>query len=77
MTTAAGWRKTVADIHNDLAAVEELVWSPKTDFFSPLPHAPDYTVFRETLLVADHNAYHTSELVTRRRVLNLKPVKEY
>jgi hypothetical protein len=77
MVTAGRWRKTVAGIRNDLAAVEELVRSPKTDFFGPIPHAPDYTIFREVLLVADHNAYHTSELVTLRRVLNLKPVKEY
>ena len=77
MATAASWRKTVAGIRNDLAAVEKLVRSPKTDFFGPIPHAPDYTVFREVLLVADHNAYHTSELVALRRVLNLKPVKEY
>ncbi len=39
--------------------------------------AEDYTILREVLLVADHNAWHTSELVTLRRVLDLKPVKEY
>ena len=77
MTTPAGWRKTVTGIHRDLAAVEKLVRSPRTDFFGPIPHAPEYTIFREVLLVADHNAYHTSELVALRRVLNLKPVKEY
>jgi hypothetical protein len=29
------------------------------------------------LLVADHNAYHVGEFVSIRRVLNLKPIKEY
>ena len=69
--------KTVEGIRSDLEAVKGWVQDPKTDFFSPIPHAPGYTVLREVLLVADHNAWHTSELVTLRRVLDLKPVKEY
>ncbi len=31
---------------------------PATDLFAPLPLGPKYTVLREALLVADHNAYH-------------------
>lgn len=75
--TPAQWKKTVEQIRSDLEAVKGLVQDPKTDFFRPIPHARDYTILREVLLVADHNAWHTSELVTLRRVLNLKPVKEY
>jgi hypothetical protein len=75
--TVRQWKKTLADIREDLNAVKDLVKDPKTDFFGPIPHAKDYTVFRELLLVADHNAYHAGELVTLRRVLNMKPVKEY
>ncbi len=77
MATPAQWRKTVAGIRGDLEAVERLVKDPKTDFFGPIPHAQSYTILREVLLVADHNAFHTSEVITLRRVLNLKPVKEY
>ncbi|MGZ6193381.1 MAG: DinB family protein [Syntrophales bacterium] len=75
--TPALWKKTVRNISADLKAVQEVVKDPKTDFFSPMPHAKDYTVFREILLVADHNAYHVAELVSLRRVLNMKPIKEY
>jgi hypothetical protein len=75
--TPSQWRKTLEGIRSDLEAVKGWIRDPKTDLFGPIPHAPDYTVFREVLLVADHNAWHTSELVTLRRVLNLKPVKEY
>jgi hypothetical protein len=77
MATPALWKKTVRKIAADLKAVQGMVKNPKTDFFSPIPHAKDYTVFREILLVADHNAYHVAELVALRRVLNLKPIKEY
>ena len=75
--TPALWRKTVKNINADLKAVQEIIENPKTDFFSPIPHAKGYTVFREILLVADHNAYHIAELVSLRRVLNMKPIKEY
>ncbi len=75
--SAAQWRKTIKDFHTDLQGMEELVGNPRTDFFHPLPHAQDYTVLREVLLAADHNAYHIAELVTLRRVLDMKPIKEY
>jgi len=75
--TASQWKKTVRGFSDDLDSFEKLVKNPETDFFSPIPHAEDYTIFREVLLAADHNAYHVAEIVTIRRLLNLKPIKEY
>jgi len=77
MATAAVWKRTIGEFSDDLAALQDLVRNPKTHFFKPIPHAKNYTVFREVLLAADHNAYHVAELVTLRRVLNMKPIKEY
>lgn len=73
----AGWERMVDEFNADLRALQEIVQDPRTDFFSPIPHAKEYTVFREILLAADHNAFHVGELVCLRRVLNLNPVKEY
>ena len=70
---ARQWKKTLDSIRYDLAAVEEIIMAPDTDFFAPIPHAADYTVFREILLVADHNAYHVAEFLTLRQVMNIKP----
>jgi hypothetical protein len=75
--TPAVWNKSVKGFQSALKAVEALVSDPKTDFFSPIPHAKGYTVFKEMLLIADHNAYHVGEFVSVRRILNLKPIKEY
>lgn len=75
--TTAHWKRTIKEFSADLAAFEDLVKNPKTDFFSPIPHAGDYTIFREVLLAADHNAYHIAEIVAIRRLLNMKPIKEY
>jgi hypothetical protein len=75
--TPARWDEIVDKFRSDRSALEEMVEDPDTDFLKPLPHAREYTVFREILLAADHNAFHTGELVVLRRVLNLNPVKEY
>ena len=75
--TPAKWNKIVKGFQSDLKAVVELARNPKTDLFGPIPHAKEYTVIREMLLVADHNAYHVGEFVSIRRILNLKPIKEY
>ncbi|MGD0230024.1 MAG: DinB family protein [Syntrophorhabdales bacterium] len=75
--TRTEWEQSVEGFRRDLKALEEIVEDPRTSFFTPLPHARDYTVFREILLAADHNAYHVGEFVSLRRVLDMKPVKEY
>ncbi len=77
MAIVSEWKKTVTRFKADLKAISKLVKNPKTDFFAPIPHAPDYTILREVLVVADHNAYHLGEFVSIRRILNLNPVKEY
>jgi hypothetical protein len=75
--TADQWRSTVKGFLTDLKAMQNLVRNPRTEFFSSIPHAKGYTVFLEVLTLADHNAYHVGELVALRRVLNMKPIKEY
>lgn len=77
MATAAQWKKTVNSFRKDLKSLEKLVEDAKTDMTAPIVHAKDYTVCREVLVAADHNAYHVAELVTLRRVLDMKPIKEY
>lgn len=77
IATPAMWQETVQRFRADLKAVIGIVEDPKTDFFGPIPHATGYTVFREMLLVGDHNSFHVGELVSVRRILNMNPVKEY
>ncbi len=75
--TPEQWEKLVREYGDDLKSLEDISQDPGMDLFKPIPHARDYTVFRELLLAADHNAFHTGELVVLRRVLDLNPVKEY
>lgn len=66
----ARWQETLAFFRADLQAIESLVADPQTDLLASIPHAPDYTIFREILLVADHNAYHIGEFAILRQVMD-------
>lgn len=67
------WEKTIGAFRADHGALQDLVEDPTTDLFAPLPHAKDYTVLREILLVADHNAYHIGEFAILRQVMGTWP----
>ncbi len=70
---AARWEKTIENFRADLKTLQEIVADPDTNLCAPLLHAPDYTVLREILLVADHNAYHVGEFAIMRQVMETWP----
>jgi hypothetical protein len=63
------WKKSIAAIKKDLAAMQKLVENPKTDLYAKIPHGTGQNILREALLVADHNAYHIGQLLLLRRML--------
>ena len=65
------WNNTINFIRNDRQKFLDLINNPNTDFFALIPHAKNYTIFREILVVADHNAYHIGQLVLLRKVLGI------
>lgn len=67
------WQRTLNEFRRDLLSVEKLVNDPSTNLYQPIPHATDFNIFREILLIADHNAYHLGELVVLRKVLSIWP----
>jgi len=77
LATAEKWQRSASEFRSGLDEAISLARAPHTDFFSPLPHAPAYTVFRELLLIADHNAYHLGELITLRQLLKVPPPEKW
>ena len=71
--SAAAWDQSVQQFRRDLRAMQELVERSKTDLFARIPWGDGQTIFREALLIADHNAYHLGQLVDVRRVLGVWP----
>jgi hypothetical protein len=64
------WEKTISDIRADLRALQDMVEDSGTDLYVPLRHAPGYTMLREIMLVADHNAYHIGEFAVLRQTMD-------
>jgi hypothetical protein len=69
----AAWEKSVKALEQDLEEVGKLVADPKTELLARIPHGSGQTVFREAMLIADHNAYHLGQLVLVRRLLGCWP----
>jgi len=67
--SASAWTRCRKSIREDLAAMVALVRDPARDLLAPLPHAPEKSLLREALLVADHNAYHLGQFVALRQRL--------
>ena len=63
------WDKSIAAFRKDRDDLKRLAMDPKVDLFSQILHGDGQTYLREILLVADHNAYHTADLVAIRRIL--------
>jgi hypothetical protein len=72
-TDETGWLRSVESVRADLESLKEMVRDPTIDLLAPIPHAPDYTLFREILTAADHNAYHIGEIAILRQVMGLWP----
>jgi hypothetical protein len=64
----ARWKQTIQAFEADLKAMQTIVSDSQGDLTAELPHAPGYTILREVLLVADHNAYHIGEFGILRQV---------
>ncbi|MES2268229.1 MAG: DinB family protein [Bacteroidota bacterium] len=63
----AAWNKTIEQINADRAEFINLLKSG--DIYEKIPHGDGQSILREALQVADHNAYHTSEIILLRRLL--------
>lgn len=64
------WENSLQQIRHDRDSFINLLNKPGADLFSPFAHGTGQNLFREALLIADHNSYHTGQIVLVRRLLN-------
>jgi hypothetical protein len=67
--TESMWEKTLGDCFADLQKVKDLVNDEKVDLTSEIPWGEGRTYLRQVLLIADHNSYHISKILTVRKIL--------
>lgn len=60
------WNNSLKQIDDDLERFVDLF--KKEDIYQKIPHGHGQTILREALQIADHNAYHTAEIVVIRRM---------
>ena len=65
----AAWRKSVKQIESDREEFISLM--RKSDIYKPIPHGDGQSILREAMQIADHNAYHTADIVVIRRLLGV------
>lgn len=66
----AAWEESIRQVHADRCAFEKLLQKASdADLVEPFAWGHGQTLLREALLIADHSAYHTGELIVLRRLL--------
>ena len=63
------WEKSVNEFFAGLDEMEKFVKDKSVDLYAPLLHADQYTIFREVLVLAAHNAYHIGQLMLFKKML--------
>ncbi|AII51708.1 DinB family protein [Hymenobacter sp. APR13] len=66
----ATWHQTLTQIQTNQQRFIDLLHAPDTDLLAPIPHGDGQTILREAMLLADHAAYHTGEIILLRRLLD-------
>ena len=68
--TPETWNESLKQVLGDLESMRDLASNPETDLFAKIPHGSGQTILRESLLVADHNAYHLGQLMLIKKSLS-------
>lgn len=63
------WDGALSGFLGDLEDLVRWVKETDTDLTTPVPHGEGRTYLRQVLLVADHNAYHSGQIVQTRKIL--------
>ena len=63
------WASSMRKFFADLQELIKLVKNPRVNLTGEIPHGEGRTYLRQVLLVADHNAYHTGQIVMIRKML--------
>lgn len=65
----ATWQQTLKQIQADQQRFIDLLHAPATELLAPIAHGEGQTILREAMLIADHTAYHTGEIILIRRLI--------
>ena len=64
------WEKCVQQIQADRTSFTELIKNAGDNLYKPFEYGTGQSLLKEALVLADHNSYHTGEIIIIRRLLN-------
>lgn len=70
------WNQVINDFKRDQKELIKIIKDPQIDLFAPIPHGDGQTIFKEAILIVDHNSYHIGQLIDLRMLLGIK-VKDW
>lgn len=62
------WKNTIDRITADRNAFIKMLEDPAADLYTPFAHGDGQHLLKEALVLADHNSYHTGEIIIIRRL---------
>lgn len=65
------WEKSLTQIQDDRQAFIELIKNAGDSLDKPFEYGEGQSLLKEALVLADHNSYHTGEIIIIRRLLNI------
>lgn len=65
------WEKLKADYFRERELFKEFILDEQNDLLQPVKHGKKQTLLREVLLVVEHTAYHTGQLLLISRLLGI------
>ena len=69
VTTKEEWHDCIRKLKSDRNSFVDLLNNSGEDIYKVFPYGDGQTLFREALVLADHNSYHTGEIIVLRRLL--------
>jgi hypothetical protein len=66
---ATGWDDCIQQIIDDRNAFIAMLEKKDVDLYTPFSWGDGQNLLREAMLIADHNSYHTAEIIVVRRLL--------
>lgn len=63
------WQQAIQAVHHDRQRMVQAVLDPASDLLAPIARGDGQHLLREAILVIDHEAYHTGQIVLIRRML--------
>jgi len=64
------WKKCIQQIQSDRTSFTELIKNAGDNLYKPFEYGNGQSLLKEALVLADHNSYHTGEIIIIRRLLN-------